>query len=607
MTPEIAELERVLATVDDRASIAQYLQASRALDRFGASLQPARLALLASFTVDPLVPYLRVEAARHRLDAQIYIGPFNSVSQELLSAVSGCVAHAPDVVFVCQMLEDVCPALLLDFLSLDDADVEHLISTLVGDIAAATATFRRASSAAVVVQNFAQPPHALLGIAEPMASRSQADAIRRVNLKLVEALRTVAGVYVLDVDRLIGEIGQRHWYNEKMWLLARAPLSAEALRGLARTQLAYVRALRGHTRKCLVVDLDNTVWGGIVGESGVSGIALGSTYPGNAFLAFQQYLLQLYRRGVLLAICSKNNRGDVEDAFRTHPDMVLRLEHFAAIRINWQDKSVNVREIAAELNIGLDSMAFFDDSPAECARMRAAVPEVMTIQAPPDVVRYSQALIESGAFEQLSLSDDDRRRGEMYQAQRERNTLSSASTSLEEFLEALDMSIEIRPVDDFTFPRVAALVQKTNQFNLTTRRHSAAQLRNFVDDPDCGVFSLQLTDRFGDNGTVGAAIVTCLGEHALIDTLLLSCRVIGRNAETAFLSYVAEWARARGCGVLEGEFIATSKNAPAADFFKRHGFTEVTWSSGSSRWRANLKEVPFRWPTYIRTSEVAKV
>jgi FkbH-like protein len=596
-------LEQILRSVDERPTIAAYARAAREIRLFAEQLRPVRISLLSTFTIDSLVPYLCVEAARFGFAADIYLGPFNAVRQELLNPDSECLSRQPDIVFVAQLLCDVCPPLVNDFLGLDKSRIDQYVTEIVSDTVATLRAFRQVSKATLVLHNFALPSHLPLGIYEPMEQDSQTSVIRQLNARMVHAVKTVPGIYVLDYDRLCADAGYRNWQNDKMWYLARAPLSAEALLALARVQTAFLEASLGRQRKCLVLDLDNTLWGGLIGEDGIAGIELGHTYPGNAFRHFQEVVLQLHRRGVLLAVNSKNNQADVEEVFRSHPDMVLRKEHFAATRINWRAKHENMVEIANELNIGLDSLVFFDDNPAERALMRHALPQVLTLDVPSDPPKYEEVLLESRAFDRLSFTREDRRRGEIYREQAARGQLKQAATSLQDFLSSLKLEINICPVDQFAFPRVLDLINKTNQFNLTTRRHSAGQLTQMIADPMCDAFYLRVADRFGDNGIVGIAILQLRNGTAYIDTFLLSCRVIGRTVETAFLSFLIDWVKTRGATAMEGEFIPTTKNAPAVEFFALHGFTQIGGNGDGSRWRLNLNDVSFQMPTYIQLSD----
>ncbi len=599
------DLQQILASLDERPSIAAYMQAARQVPSLREALAPVRLALLASFTIDSHGPFLVVEAARLGFGGEMYVAPFNSVKQELLDPNSGCARHKPDVVFIANLLSDVSPALANESLAQDPVQLDQQIDALVADTLAPVQEFRKRSGAAVILHNFTRPRYPALGIYEGMAAGSPTDLINRINARLVKAAAAIPGVYVLDFDRVCAEVGYANCYDDKMWYLGRSPFSVSVWQLLAQNQAAFIRALLGPQRKCLVLDLDNVLWGGIIGEAGLANIKLGQTYPGNVFRDFQQAVLELYRRGVLLAINSKNNPGDVDEVFASHPDMILKKEHFACIRVNWQDKPSNMREIARDLNIGIESLVFFDDNPAEQELMREALPQVLTLPAPAEPMKYVKVLRGSRAFDRLSLTDEDRRRGEMYRQQSDRRQLEQSATSLQDFLTGLQMTAVIDRVDEFAFPRVADLFQKTNQFNLTTRRHLAPQLRAKMDDPACGVFSLRVIDRFGDNGIVGVAIIQQQDESAVIESLLMSCRVIGRTIETALLSFLVDWAKDRGLGVLDGEFIPTPKNAPAADFYARHGFAQLGGAALGTRWRLDLNKVPFQWPSYIQRSAQA--
>ena len=449
-----SKLADVFQSVDEAPTMASYQIAARELGGLEPDLQAVRIALLSTFTIDSLIPYLKVEAARHGFAADLYVGPFNSVNQELIDPTSGCTTHDPDIVFVAQLLADVCPIVANDFLISDARQIEHAIDETVSRCLGALSAFRETSRASFVVHNFALPRYPLLGIGEASAEFSQTEAVRRLNARLGNALKQFPGVYLLDFDRLCADVGHRNWHDERMWQLARAPLSSRALPALARSYAAFLVAIAGKPRKCLVLDLDNTLWGGVVGESGVEGIKLGATYPGSAYQQFQQVLLQLHQRGILLAINSKNNPADVEEVFRRHPDMVLKPEHFASVHINWLEKPKNMLEIAKDLNLGLESLVFFDDSPIERAMMRQALPEVLTLQVPKDVIDYPRVLLDSGAFERLSFTEDDRQRGQMYREQLVRRERAQSATSLEEFLADLQMTAAVHPVDQFAFPRV---------------------------------------------------------------------------------------------------------------------------------------------------------
>ena len=360
--------------------------------------------------------------------------------------------------------------------------------------------------------------------------------------------------------------------------------------------------LTGRVRKCLVLDLDNTLWGGILGEDGVQGITLGAEGLGLAFAEFQGELLNLRRKGVLLAIASKNDAGEALEALRTHPAMRLREEHFASFRINWDDKAANLRAIANELDIGLDSLVFIDDNPAERALVRARLPEVLVPEWPSDPAEYRMALLELAAthFYRMRITEEDSMRGDSYRLQAERRKLALESASIEDYYRSLGMSARIGFADGITVPRIAQLVQKTNQFNLTTRRYTEAEVACFASARDTMVLWMELDDRFGPNGLVGVMILRQQDSSTWrIDTLLLSCRVIGRTAENAFLAQACKLLRERGGTWLIGEYRPSLRNAVAAELYAKLGFQPAGQSNESAFWELDLSGSGIRAPAWI--------
>ncbi len=368
--------------------------------------------------------------------------------------------------------------------------------------------------------------------------------------------------------------------------------------------MTFARALKGRNKKCLVLDCDNTLWGGIIGEDGMAGIRLGETHPGSAYVELHGALLDLYHRGILLALNSKNNHADAVAVFREHPSSALRPNHFVAMRINWQDKAQNIREIAAELNIGLDSIVFLDDSPFECQYVREALPEVTVVQLPEDPTHYASIVRRLTYFDTLAISAEDRRRSDMYHAQVRRAELQRSNLSPEEYLQTLQMTLRIAPVSEFTIPRVAQLTQKTNQFNLTTRRYSEADVRRLAADPAWRLYCAELTDKFDSSGIIAAAFVEDRPGEARIDTFLMSCRVIGRGVEQALIARIAADTKSHGAKSMLAQFVPTPKNGLAATFLERMGFrciseTERRW------WAFDVETSVISTPDWLRIPDLA--
>jgi FkbH-like protein len=413
------------------------------------------------------------------------------------------------------------------------------------------------------------------------------------------------GVYILDYDALVARHGREKWGDARKWLTVRLPVASTNLPHLASEWLRFLHPLAGKLAKCVVVDLDNTLWGGVIGEDGMNGIHLGAEYPGAAFQELQRALLDVSRRGILLAVASKNNPADALEALNGHPGMVLGPRDFAAMRINWNEKAGSLREIAAELNIGLDTIALVDDNPVERQQVREQAPEAIVIHLPEDPMGYARAVRDCPWLERLTLSEEDRQRGEYYAAQRERVELEGSVTSKEDFYRSLDQVVEIVQVNAQTLARVSQLTQKTNQFNLTTRRYTEQQIAEMAARPNWQVWSLRVKDRYADNGLVGVAIARVDGEVAEIDSFLMSCRVIGRTVETALLAHLAADARERGAKVLQGCFLPTKKNAPAGEFYASHGFEVAERTEEGVLWRLDLREKEIQTPEWIKQEMAA--
>jgi FkbH-like protein len=558
-----------------------------------------RLAVLRSFTVEPVLPLLRAAAALRGLDLEVWTGGFNTYAQELLGAAGELEAFEPDVVLLAVQTRDLVPELWDRFAGLPAAAVTGVVDGAVASLRGWIESLRARSHAHVVVSTFEVPDPPDAGVLDAQTAGGQAEAVRRLNRGLTALAAEVPGVHVFDYEGLVARHGRRHWHDERRWLTARMPLAASSLHPLAEGYLRVLLPLAGRVAKALVVDLDNTLWGGVVGEDGPDGLRVGPEYPGAAHLALQRVIRGLRARGVLLAVASKNNADDALAVLDGHPSMLLRSADFAALRINWNDKARSLREIAAELDIGIDAVAFLDDSPAERELVRLALPEVTVIELPADPMGYARALADCPVFERLSLTDEDRERGRMYAEQRRRTELREGATSLEDFLRSLRTEMAMGLAEAGSLPRVAQLTEKTNQFNLTTRRYSEQEVRALAADPCARVYDVRVRDRFGDSGLVGVAITREAGDAWEIDTLLLSCRVIGRAIETAMLARLAADARAAGAAGLRGWFLPTRKNAPARDFYPSHGFGPLETSEGGTRWELDLRDGGPKPPDWI--------
>ena len=565
-----------------------------------------RTYVVRSITVEPILPFLATEAVLSNFLLDLQVGGYGSYVDEMLNPQSTLAKFKPDMVFVLLDLEDIAgplPGLCADGIGEGvDKEIEESLSR----VEQLLRSFRSASSARILFQGCVVPDQTSLGdIGDANLPHSLTNAVQQLNQKLATLCGTISDCVFFDVDHLAARHGRANWRDERMFLASRLPISAVSFgaysRGLVRSFSALFRA----PRKVLCTDLDNTLWGGVLGEEGPQGIATGSAFPGNCFLEYQKYLKQLASRGILLAIVSKNNEADVREAFQLRAaDLALSLDNFVATKISWDEKSDAIRELAKELSLGLDSFVFIDDNPVECEAIRQQLPEVAVIEAPVQEPWKLVGLLSSQSFfDAAVVTDDDVNRLKEYKAQAQRAELATNAGSRDEFLASLEIVCTFLGALDAPLARSVQLLAKTNQFNLTTRRHSAAEVEEFAATPGGQAVAIRVRDRFGDAGVVGLALARHQGDSCFVDSLLLSCRVIGRGIETALLAHIAGNAKKSGATQLIGEFIATKKNAPCADFYLDHGFVEDTPSknaqTGSVLYRLDLATSTLASPAWL--------
>ncbi len=566
-------------------AVAERLARLAADDPNAPEAQRVRIAIIGSSTLEHVRAYLEVACRHAGLSPAFYVGPFDQYAQDILDPSSQLYAFAPDVVILAVHGRTLFPDLYDSPFDLDVLARREAAGQVLDRVAALLAQLTARTTALVLLHTFATPQYSPLGTLDLRDDFGQTALFAAINGGLAERVRQeFPSVRLVDEDRVYGRVGKRNVTDPRLWFLARMGIGEGALGALTAEYMRFVKALKGRSRKCLVLDLDNTLWGGVVGEDGPHGIALGQEAPGNAFRAFQEVVLNLWKRGIILAINSKNNEADALEVLEQHPDMVLRPHHFAAMRINWLDKVANLESIAAELNIGLDSMVFVDDNPAECAMVRGRLPQVLTVELPRDPARFRGLLLELTDFDALTLTEEDRLRGQLYAQRRERQEWESRhGENLGDYLADLGLEVDIAVADAFALPRIAQLIGKTNQFNLTTRRHNEAQVQAFAASAGHAVYAVRVKDRFGDHGLVGTAIVETDADVWTVDTLLLSCRVLGRGVETAILSALV------AARVLRGLFIPTAKNAPAREYYGRHGFSARGEQDGVQPWDLDVR------------------
>lgn len=549
-----------------------------------------RLAVLGSSTLAHLLPGIRIAGLRRSLVVECYEGDYGQYVQELADPGSGLHAFAPDVI-------------LLAF------DARHVAGGDGADAQGALARMRHCWALAqplgcAVIQQSVMPILApAMGNNEHRLPGSSPTVIDQVNASL-PAAADAAGVHLLSIDAAMRRGGgSDFWYEPGLWYRAKQEVSPRASHLYGEQVGRLLAAIRGLTAKCLVLDLDNTLWGGVIGDDGLDGIVLGQgSGLGEAFLDLQQYALTLQKRGVILAVCSKNDEVNARLPFEQHHEMLLKPHHISCFVANWGDKAQNLRTIAETLNIGLDALVFVDDNPVEQGLIRRELPTVAVPALPDDPADYVRTIARAGYFEALAITGEDRDRAALYAANARRAELRDSVTDMASYLAALRMELIWRPFDRAGLPRIVQLANKTNQFNLTTTRYVDRDIEAAIDDPSALTLQIRLKDIYGDNGVVALVLGRLRDRDLVVETWLMSCRVLGRQVEEATLDLLVDRARDMGAERIVGEYRATPRNAMVRDHYPRLGFAPLDTTDGATHWALDLADYRPR-PTTITTIE----
>ena len=543
-----------------------------------------RIALLGSSTTALLKPVLKALCFRDRIEAELYEGLYGSIVQEVLDPASGLGTFAPEIVFTIENWRDLrLPAVT--------EKAAEFVSTTVDRLKSLWNRLAERFHCHVVQFAYDYPPSDPYEYLSGALDGGRLQVIERINRALVEAAPSF--VSILDTPALQREAGSRVWHNSMSWRMFQQTPAPEALPVLGEGMAAHCRAILGLARKVLVTDLDNTLWKGIIGEDGLDGIECGpDTHAGAAHRQLQQFLLDMKSRGILLAVASKNNLDDALLPFQKHPDMLLRIEDFASFEASWNDKVTSIREIARKLSLGLDSFVFIDDNPLEREWVRSQLPDVAVVELGPSVFSYADDLARGRYFFAVRLSAEDQARAEQYRSEAVRKHLQSTAGSLEEFLTQLELRPRCVPVDSSTIVRITQLINKTNQFNLTTHRYTEGQVQQFAADKRGWASGFHLSDRLGDYGIIGVMICVPDSEPACwrVDSWLMSCRVLGRQMEKFMFGRMIEAARERGIVTIRGVFKPTAKNKLVENLYDQFGFERVSSTSKAVEYLLQVSE-----------------
>ena len=531
-----------------------------------------RIAFVGSFSLNGFEETIQVQCNDEKINCITYNSPYNQFTQEILNENSNLYKFKPDIIFLLIdnriILEN---SFYFSNINSENKNKKY-VDEKINEIKNLIEVFTQKSQSKIIIANFVIPTYTPLGIYESKIEYGIKEIILDLNKKLKELSRNIDSCYVYDFNSFVTKFGEKNILDYKKMNYGDIKINFDIIPHLIYDFLGYVKPILGSNKKCLVLDLDNTLWGNIIGEDGIEGIKIGPYPEGRSFVEFQKVIKALSENGIILAINSKNNQKDAMKAINEHPHMILREKDFSCIKINWNDKISNMREIAKDLNIGLDSIVFFDDDPINRELLRMGIPEVNTIELPKDPSSYAQILRNLNDFNILKITKDDVQRKIMYAQEQNRQKLESSTENLNEYLKKLDIKIKIKLDNEFSISRISQLILKTNQFNLTTKRYQEEEIKEFVEDKTMIVGCSEVDDKFGENGITNVFIIKTKSNEWIIDTFLLSCRIMGRGIEEGIIGKILEIAKNKGIEKITATFIPTEKNKPAENFLKNYGF-----------------------------------
>jgi FkbH-like protein len=603
------ELQReAIAEALESASVAKVRRALRLLDK----LSPVErgpilnVELLSTFNLDPVLPVLQLALDSLPSRANLQLAPLDAIESHISQDTNPQLQGFPHARVIIWRLEELLPETLYPFSTGFPEQLVSRVDQVLDRIERVVSLHQRSAQGVPLFLSTIMLPVYMSNLVFAAQHRSGLfGSVGRLNQKVYELATTNSSVHVLDLAGWAALEGRTH-ADATLDLMAREPLSAKGQVAVSVFIARCLRPLIASGRKVLAVDLDNTLWGGVVGEDGIAGLKLGHDFPGNVHLRIQRELLELRNRGVLLVLLSKNNEVDAREAFDSLPDMLLKWDDFAVRKVNWNHKHENLHDAARKLGLGLDSFAFIDDSDYEREQMRQFVPEVLILNESSDPLRTLRALWETDAFDSLTVTEEDRLRHADY-AVRAARDVEAHQDDLGAFLKSLEMEVTIEHIGPSNIDRALAMIGKTNQFNLTTRRHSRAQLQTMLDVYGSIALALRLRDKFGDQGIVALLLAIPAGDNATlkIDTFLVSCRALGRGVEDALWAALVNQANRQKVKKLEAEYLATAKNGIVADLYDRLGLQRIKQNSSSTRYQLEpVRDYPFvPWINLVMKSD----
>ena len=537
-----------------------------------------RVAFLANSTINGFEETMRVKCFQKGIDCITYVADYNQYNQEILNQDSRLYQFKPDITFLILDTRHVLGDHFFSWHKVSHDEKSKFVERSINEIKKLCNTFEENLETKLVITSLQIPSYSSYGINESREIRGLKEIVHEINNELLDEFgrhNVSPKIFIYDFNEFIMKFGEKNIFNYKQFFSGDIKISTEYVPKFVNELMGYIYAITGTTKKCIVLDLDNTLWGGIIGEDGFDNIKLGDNPIGRSFVEFQKRLLGLNQRGIILAINSKNNFDDAIEVIQKHPNMILSEDNFASVKINWDDKVLNLQKISEELNIGLDRIVFFDDDPINQEYVKDSLPDVLVVDLPKDSSRYAQIITEMKEFDVLKITEEDTKRGDMYLDQKKRKELENKVGDFNEFLKQMNIEVTVQKANSFSIPRIAQLTLKTNQFNLTTRRYQEEEVSKFSSSDDKIVECVEVSDKFGNNGITGTYIIEKKSdEEWVVDTFLLSCRIMGRGVEEIMMNQIIENAKLSGIKRIKGEFIPTAKNKPAENFYEELGFNK---------------------------------
>ncbi|MEO8514077.1 MAG: HAD-IIIC family phosphatase [Ignavibacteria bacterium] len=534
------------------------------------SLPVKKIAILGDTSTQLLVQAIRGFGYEEGINLDIFEAEYDQIDHEVFDADSELYSSNPDFVIIFQAVQK----LLNKYNKSSDESKRTFANDTLAHIKDLTGIINSRNKCKIIFFNYAEINDNVFGNFANKLDFSFIYNLRKINLGLMDLSRELKYLYINDINLLQSSYGFERSFDAKLYVTADMVFSLDFIPPVAKSTVDIILSLSGKAKKCLILDLDNTMWGGIIGDDGVENIQIGELGIGKAFTELQLWAKQLKQRGIILAVCSKNDHDVARSAFDNHPDMVLKYEDFAVFQANWDNKAENIKQIQEFLNIGFDSMVFLDDNPFERNLVKSFLPEVTIPDLPEDPAEYLNYLSKLNLFETSSYSEEDSGRSDQYRVEFERSLVKKAFTNEDEYLESLEMVSECKSFDVYSIPRVSQLTQRSNQFNLRTQRYSESDVKNIAESNDYITLSFTLEDKFGHYGLISLVILKKEKESLFIDTWIMSCRVLKRTMENFVLNSIVEAAKSNGFSKLVGEFIPTAKNKMVKDHYKNFGFGE---------------------------------